>query len=153
MASPSNKPHYFTIEEAIRIHKLVMSGTNQPPQAIKDLISKNTLGSALARPKQLAHYEAADPIRQAALMCISISQAQAFVDGNKRTAFAITEAFLKSAGLKIAPGSGLLVAEKLEEVAQKLIKTSNQQGRDELENEFEHWLRLTVVPYADQPSS
>lgn len=86
MPSLSSKPHYFTIEEAIRIHKLVMSGTNQPPQAIKDLISKNTLGSALARPKQLAHYEAADLIRQAALMCISISQAQTFVDGNKRTA-------------------------------------------------------------------
>lgn len=147
MSSPEKEPHYFTIEEAIKIHKLVMNNTNQQPQPIKDTISKNTLGSALARPRQLAHYEAADVIRQAALMCISISQAQAFVDGNKRTAFAIMDAFLRSAGLKIGAGKGLLVAQKLEEVAQKLIENSRQQSRDELENEFDSWLRSAVVPY------
>ena len=147
MSLSENEPHYFTIEEAIKIHKLVMNDTNQQPQPIKDPISRNTLGSALARPRQLAHYEAADVIRQAALMCISISQAQAFVDGNKRTAFAITDAFLRSAGLKIGPGKGLLVAQKLEEVAQKLIEDPGQPGRDTLENEFDYWLHSAVVPY------
>jgi len=45
------------------------------------------------------HYEGADVVRQAALLASGISQAQAFMDGNKRTAFLATDVFLERNGL------------------------------------------------------
>lgn len=123
-----------------------MRATLQAPQAIKDNISLNTLGSALARPQQLASYEGADPIRQAALMCVSISQAQAFVDGNKRTAYAVLDMFLMSAGYQISENNRA-VAVELEVLAKGLAEDNSPANRERLENQFEYWLRASVVPY------
>lgn len=51
------------------------------------------LKSALARPLQAACYEDADGIRQAAYLFQGILMNHGFAQGNKRTAYAITEWF------------------------------------------------------------
>ena len=86
-----------------------------------------------------AHYERADVIRQCALMAVGISQAQAFVDGNKRTAFAAADVFLRLNGLYIS-GNPVEMAQQLEHVAER-------EGRlDEATTEFEQLLRQSVTP-------
>lgn len=54
----------------------------------------NLLGSALARPEQLAHYGMPDAADLAASYGYGISRNHPFIDGNKRTAFVAMELFL-----------------------------------------------------------
>jgi len=56
------------------------------------------LEAALARP-QNGYYQ--DVVEQAAALLESLSQNQAFIDGNKRTAIAITAAFLRVNGYRL----------------------------------------------------
>ena len=67
------------------------------------------------------------------------------MDGNKRTAVAVTDAFLKSVDLKLKPGSTSL-AEKLEEIAERLAKDSDPQNREQLETELENLLNALTIP-------
>jgi death on curing protein len=54
------------------------------------------LDSAIARPKNFYCYEGADILRLAAAYCYGICQNHPFIDGNKRTAFVVMVAFLKT---------------------------------------------------------
>jgi death on curing protein len=58
------------------------------------------LESALARPQHLFHYEKADLCGLAAAYGHGIAKNHPFVDGNKRTAFLATTAFLERNGLE-----------------------------------------------------
>ena len=58
--------------------------------------------SALAAAENRHHYEAADVVSCAAAYAFHLTQAHAFVDGNKRLGAAITEAFLETNGFKLA---------------------------------------------------
>ena len=57
------------------------------------------LESAIARP-QIGYYD--DVIAEAAAMWESLSQNHPFVDGNKRTSIAVTAAFLRINGYRLA---------------------------------------------------
>src|SRR5688572_28099943 len=72
-------PRYLTQPEIARIHDIFLHLTGAPPAALRD---PGLLASAISRPRAAAHYEGADLVRQAALLAVGISQAQAFVDGN-----------------------------------------------------------------------
>jgi prophage maintenance system killer protein len=69
------------------------------------------------------------------------------LDGNKRTAFIITEDFLNSVGLTISDSKG--VAVKLIEIASGLAENSSPANREKLEAEFEAFLRKSVAPYVE----
>ncbi|MDQ3327473.1 MAG: type II toxin-antitoxin system death-on-curing family toxin [Chloroflexota bacterium] len=113
-----------------------MEGTGSPSAHLRD---DGRLEAAVMRPRMAAHYERADVIRQCALMAVGISQAQAFVDGNKRTAFAAADVFLRLNGLYIS-GNPVEMAQQLEHVAER-------EGRlDEATTEFEQLLRQSVTP-------
>lgn len=56
---------------------------------------RGLLESALARPKQLHHYEKADLFRLAAAYSFGVIKNHPFIDGNKRTGFLVAYAFLK----------------------------------------------------------
>ncbi|HEY9824296.1 MAG TPA: type II toxin-antitoxin system death-on-curing family toxin [Stenomitos sp.] len=58
------------------------------------------LNSALARPKHFFFYEDADIPRLAAAYGFGICQNHPFIDGNKRTAFVVAVAFLKTNGYR-----------------------------------------------------
>lgn len=57
--------------------------------------------SAIARPRQLAHYSEPDAAELAATYAVGLSRNHPFVDGNKRTAFVAAELFLNLNGLEL----------------------------------------------------
>ena len=60
------------------------------------------LDSALARPRNLVAYDqTATTERLAALYGVGVAKAHAFLDGNKRIAFAVMVAFLKAHGRRL----------------------------------------------------
>lgn len=95
------------------------------------------------RPQMAAYYEDAGLIRQAALLAISISQAQAFVDGNKRTAYTALDAFLRLNDLAYS-GRPLDLAYQLEGFAER------REDREQAIDDFEAWLRDNVGPRRPQ---
>jgi death-on-curing protein len=65
------------------------------------LRDEGLLESALAAAENRHHYEAADVVSCAATYTYSLTQSHAFLDGNKRVAAAITEAFLETNGFEL----------------------------------------------------
>ena len=84
--------HEFpTIGEVVTIHKIVVSEFGGS-QGLRDT---GALESALLRP-QLGYYN--DLLEEAAALMESLAMNHPFVDGNKRTAFFATDAFLRMNG-------------------------------------------------------
>ncbi len=125
---------YPTLAEVIAIHEKVMRGLGEAPRPLRD---EGLLESALTRPQMAAYYEGADIVRQATLLGTGISQAQAFLDGNKRTAFQTLDAFLWVNGWEYV-GEPLELARQFEKFAER----SNEP--DEAVDAFEAWLRQYV---------
>jgi death-on-curing protein len=121
---------YPSLADVIAIHEHIMRKLGEAPEPLRD---EGLLESAVMRPQMAAWYEGADLIRQGALLAIGISQAQAFVDGNKRTAFATLDAFLQVNGWEIT-GDPLALAKQLERFAER---SSDPTAIDD----FEAWLR------------
>jgi len=65
---------------------------------------QSLLPSALARPQNLAAYESPDAADLAAAYATGIARNHAFLDGNKRTAWVVAEAFLVKNGFELAAG-------------------------------------------------
>ena len=124
-------PIYLGLGDVIALHALIMERTGAPPMPLRD---EGLLESAIMRPRMAAHYEDADIIRQAALLAVGISQAQAFMDGNKRTAFAASDVFLRLNGLRFQ-GDSVELAKRLEGIA------ARREDLDTATAEFEDWLR------------
>lgn len=128
---------YFTVADVIAIHAEIMRRLGESPEPLRDA---GLLESAITRPQMAAWYENADLIRQGALLAVGISQAQAFVDGNKRTAFAALDAFLFINGWELT-GDPIALARQLEEIA--------DHSRDAAAfDAFEEWLRSRAEPRA-----
>jgi death-on-curing protein len=125
---------YPTLAEVIAIHEQVLRRLGEAPRPLRD---EGLLESGLARPQMAAYYEGADPVRQATLLGTGISQAQTFLDGNKRTAFATLDAFLWVNGWEFI-GEPLELARRFEQFA---IRSSEP---DEAIDAFEAWLRQHV---------
>lgn len=80
------------------------------------------LESALAAAENRYHYEAADVVSCAATYAYHLTQSHAFVDGNKRVAAAITEAFLETNGFELTMTNEELVDLFLAIAASKLSR-------------------------------
>jgi death-on-curing protein len=61
----------------------------------------NMLESALARPRNLAHYGEPDAAALAAAYGFGLARSHPFIDGNKRSAFVAVELFLQLNGLRL----------------------------------------------------
>ena len=84
------------------------------------------LESALAAAENRHRYEAADVVRCAATYAYHLTQAHAFIDGNKRVAAAITETFLETNDVR------LIMTD--DEIVQLFLKiASGAQSRDQVE--------------------
>lgn len=127
---------HLAVAEVIALHNEMMRRFGRHAEHVRD---ENALGSAVARPRMAEHYEDADIVRQAALLASGISQAQAFVDGNKRTALICCRVFLAMNGLEL-PGVSLAFAKQLEAIAERPGE------RDAAIDDFEAWLRERVGP-------
>jgi death-on-curing protein len=80
-----------TVAEAIEVHRLVI----QEYGGLDGIRDKGLLESAVFRP-QIGYYQ--DIFEQAAALMESIAHNQAFVDGNKRVAFLLTDSMLRANG-------------------------------------------------------
>jgi death-on-curing protein len=89
------------------------------------------LESALARPIHAACYEGADGVRQAAYLFQGLMMNHGFVQGNKRTAYAMLEWFLHENRL------GALAASD-EDIVQFCLRTENEKWTIE---QIDQWLR------------
>lgn len=69
---------YITTNEALVVHRVVLSLTDDPGD---DHYREHLLESALSKPMWRAKYENADVVRQAASLAVGISQNQPFVTG------------------------------------------------------------------------
>lgn len=124
--------NYLTLAEVIEMHDRILEQMGQSGAHLRD---EGALEAALMRARMAGYYEDADLIRQAALMAVGISQAQAFVDGNKRIAFGTMDVFLRLNGYKVRGEHSLSVARQLEAVAEREGTLSDATDR------FEAWLR------------
>jgi death-on-curing protein len=86
--------------------------------------------SAIARPRQLAHYETPDAADLAAAYAFGIARNHPFVDGNKRTAFVAAELFLALNGLDLDAEDGACVVTMLAVAAGQMDEAT-----------FARWLR------------
>ncbi len=125
---------YLTVADIIGLHAFIMQKTGYDAAPLRD---EDGLDSATMRAQMVAYYEGADLIRQAAILAGGISQAQAFVDGNKRTALIAMDVFLRENGT-VFTGDDLIVTEYLIHVAEEV------DHRDEATDRFEAWLRNNV---------
>jgi death-on-curing protein len=125
---------YLTLGDVVAMHEYIMTRLGAIPEALRD---EGGLESALMRPRQAAHYKQVDTVRQAALLAVGISQAHAFVDGNKRTAFQALDVFLWINGVEFV-GDPMGLADWLVAVAERSHELAAAT------NDFEAWLRQNV---------
>lgn len=127
---------YLSLADIIAIHERAMRRLGDEAKLLRD---EGILESAVMRPQMAAYYEGADIARLAALLGVGISQAQAFIDGNKRTGYLALNTFLRMNGLTYI-GDRLALARQFERFAER----SNDP--DEAIDAFEAWLRQYVQP-------
>lgn len=124
---------YFSYSDAALIYILLMRLSGETLYGVFD---RDLVEWALARPRQAAAYENADLIRQAATLCYGLIKNHPWVGGNKRTATAITNEFLKLNGRRIVALTGEVI-----ELALGI------EGETYGVNEIESWLRQHVAAF------
>jgi prophage maintenance system killer protein len=161
---------YPTLKDVIKIHDEAMVASGYEPAR---LVSPEKIESAIARSQQLASYEpGADLVAQAVVLAVGISQAQAFLKGNKRAASGVADAFLDANGLDFSGGLtafscwliciagdihndyvdtciehlGLDLTSELDWLARGKGHTNPEEGRRVVSKRFEVWLRANVSP-------
>ncbi|TAK35883.1 MAG: type II toxin-antitoxin system death-on-curing family toxin [Chloroflexota bacterium] len=122
---------YLSALDVEALHVFIMEKTGDAPSPLRD---RALLESAVIRAQMAAHYASADLVEQCVVLAVGISQAQAFVDGNKRTAFVAADVFLRVNGLLFS-GDPLELARQLEAVA------SRAGSLEEATAGFVGWLR------------
>lgn len=127
---------YLSLADVQALHIAVLERMGSNPSPFR-AGGEGLLESAVMRPRMAAYYAGADLLRRAALLAVGISESPAYLDGNKRTAFAALRHFLRLNGLTFASCS-LDVARQLERVAERT------DGLDAATTRFEEWLRAHV---------
>jgi death-on-curing protein len=129
---------HLTLPDVLALHAYMMERMGSHPAPLRGG-GEAILDSAIHRPINAAAYEGADLIRQAALLAVGISQAQAFLDGNKRTAYFCADVFLRANGLRFS-GDPLVFADELLRVIERSTDLPTATAH------FEAWLREHVSP-------
>ncbi len=133
-------PTYLILLDVVAVHERVMRAGRYQPRA---LVRPELLESALYRPQQAAYYEGADILRQAALLAIAISEAKAFEDVNKTTAFACLDLFLMD--------NGYLLHRAQRAVADALIAIAiDRAGREQAIADLDALLRENAQPMEEK---
>lgn len=83
--------------DVLTIHARLLAETGGTHGIIDEALLESALNSAIHR----HHYAAADVVSCAATHAFHLSQTHAFLDGNKRVAAAVTEAFLETNGFEL----------------------------------------------------
>ena len=116
-------------DEVLLIHAEIIKSTG----GSEGLRDAGGLESALKAAENRYNYETEDLAKLAATFAYHLSQAHAFVDGNKRVAAVVSELFLKLNGGKISATNEEIAAFFLDIADGKL-------SRDDTEEKFAGWL-------------
>lgn len=123
------QPLFLELEQVLEYHTWLIE-TYGGTQGLRD---QSALESALAAPLNRYLYEQADLVVCAATYAYHLSQAHAFLDGNKRIAAAIAELFLNANGKHLRASD--------QEVIELFLRTAaSEMTRDEIENVFLLWV-------------
>ncbi|HEX4949141.1 MAG TPA: type II toxin-antitoxin system death-on-curing family toxin [Blastocatellia bacterium] len=125
--------YYFSYVEAVALHIFLMREYGELRFGVAD---RTLVESALARPQQAAAYENAELIRQAATLCFGLIKNHPWFGGNKRTATAITQAFLKK--------NKLIYHAHVGETLQMVLNVESDLWKVD---EIEVWLRARTHPF------
>ncbi len=124
--------NYLSFFDALVIHFDTMDSFGEERYGV---FSRALIESALGRPRHAATYENAGLIRQAATLCFGLIKNHPWNGGNKRTATAITAAFLDANGWQTT-------YTPTDAVELVLAVEANRYGVDEIEA----WYRQHVQP-------
>jgi death-on-curing protein len=115
--------------EVIEIHKKLIKEFG----GIHGLRDEGALESAMASAKNRAYYENADIAICAATYAYHLTQAHAFIDGNKRIAAAISEIFLEINDVKLNATN--------EQIVDLFLSiASEEKTRNDIEQIFFQWI-------------
>ena len=128
---------YLTLDDVLGLHADVMRRSGFLPAPVRD---PGALESTIMRPQMVAHYEGADLLIQAVTL-LAISQAQAFANGNKRTAMFAALVFLELNGCAF-DGDDELLAVLLEDAASR--------PQDGAQATIAEWMRPQIVTQRDE---
>jgi len=109
--------------DVLRVHATLIAATGGT-SGVRD---EALLESALAAVENRHRYEAADVITCAATYAYHLTQAHAFLDGNKRVAAAITDAFLETNGFELIMTNDEIVVLFLAIASSKLSREQVEQ--------------------------
>ena len=90
-----NEPRFLTVEQVGRLHQRTIERFGGL-HGVRDTF---VLEAAVIHPRNVHHYGEGDLFDVAAAYCYHIAQAQAYIDGNKRTAVAAALIFLECNGV------------------------------------------------------
>ncbi len=116
-------------DEILLIHSEIIKSTG----GSEGLRDAGGLESALKAAENRLFYETDDLVILGATYAFHLSQAHAFVDGNKRIAAVVAELFLNMNGAKLSATNDEIIELFLDIAASKL-------SRDEVEEKFNQWL-------------
>ncbi len=116
-------------DEILLIHSEIIKSTG----GSEGLRDAGGLESALKAAENRLFYETDDLAILGATYAFHLSQAHAFVDGNKRIAAVVAELFLNMNGAKLSATNDEIIELFLDIAASKL-------SRDETEEKFAEWL-------------
>jgi death-on-curing protein len=126
---------HLSVVEVVALHAEIMERTGSAPMPLRD---EGILESAVHRTQMASLFGGEDDfIHLATLLAVGISQAQAFIEGNKRTAYIAADAFLRLNGLRYADDP-LDMSDRLTDLAER---SGDRQGAEE---DFAAWLRPLV---------
>ncbi len=109
-----NEPIFLTLDEVHRIHARSLA-EHGGGAGTRDL---GLVESALASAKNVFHYAHGDVFDVAAAYAFHLAEAQAFIDGNKRTAAVAALVFLARNGVYVRPATWELYSAMID-VAEK----------------------------------
>jgi death-on-curing protein len=116
-------------DEVLLVHSEIIKETG----GSEGLRDAGSLESALNAAANRYNYETEDLAKLAATYAYHLSQAHAFVDGNKRIAAVVSELFLKLNGAKLKATNDEIVELFLDIAASRI-------SREDVENKFAEWL-------------
>lgn len=90
-----NEPRFLTLEQVDKLHRKAIERFG----GLHGVRDTSLLESAVIQPLNVYHYGHGDLFDIAAAYCYHIAQAQAYIDGNKRTAAAAALVFLQCNGI------------------------------------------------------
>ena len=123
---------YISYTEAVLTHIELMRDWGERRYGVSD---RALVESALARPQQAAAYGAADLLAQAATLLYGLIKNHPWIGGNKRTATALVQLFLRRNGFRIVAA--------VDDLLELVYAVESDEWQT---NEIKAWLRQHVEP-------